>query len=233
MNRAVVLQRLGAPSENRLRYCDGLIVEQMIFERPGETDVSIFLVDGRVAAKKVGKSFPLDLLSFALPLMPAEDESGEIADRSKKRLVAVGMKESELRAQFREPKLRVPYTFKRHSAEHAPIGRTSDRRDSDAPPRRAAVQTECPRNSRSAASGSSARDRPTVVPSSCRTARDRGATSVEAAPHQTSGCQTRCSVGKGDIQLGEDCHYGRMRTGHLAFRNFCASRTRLACRLVH
>ena len=38
---------------------------------------------------------------------------------------------------------------------------------------------------------------------------------------------------EGDIQLGEDGHYGRMRTGHLGFRNFCASRTRLACRLVH
>jgi hypothetical protein len=117
MNRAVVLQRLGAPSENRLRDCDGMIVEQMIFERPGEPAVSIFLVDGRVAAKKVGKSFPFDLLGFALPLMRAEDESGELTARSKMNRVAVGMKETELRVQFGEPKLRVPYAFRGHSAE--------------------------------------------------------------------------------------------------------------------
>ena len=74
-------------------------VEQMIFERPGGPDVSIFLIDGRVAAKKVGSLFPADILAFALPLAPdlAEDEGDEIADRSQKRSVAIGMKESELR----------------------------------------------------------------------------------------------------------------------------------------
>jgi hypothetical protein len=108
LNRAVVLQRLGAPSEKRHRNCDGMIVEQMIFEHPGEPDVSIFMIDGHVAAKKVGRSFPLDLLSFALPLMPAEDETSEIATQPKMHLVAVGMKETELRAQFGAPKLRVP-----------------------------------------------------------------------------------------------------------------------------
>jgi hypothetical protein len=119
MNRTAVLQRLGMPAESHLRDCDEMNVEQMIFERPGEPDVSIFLIDGRLAAKKVGRSFPIDILSFALPLlMPAEDEGGEIAARSKMHLVAVGMKETELRAQFGEPKLRVPYTFRGHSAEH-------------------------------------------------------------------------------------------------------------------
>ena len=37
---------------------------------PGEPDVSIFLIDGRVAAKKLGRLFPIDILSFALPLAP-------------------------------------------------------------------------------------------------------------------------------------------------------------------
>jgi len=121
MNRTAVLQRLGTPSENHLRNCDGMNVEQMIFERAGEPDVSIFLIDGRVAAKKVGKSFALDILGFALPQAPdsAGDESDEIADRSKMHLVAVGMKESELRAQFGEPKLQVPYIFRGHGAQHA------------------------------------------------------------------------------------------------------------------
>jgi hypothetical protein len=79
------------------------------------------LVDGRVAAKKVGRLFPADILAFALPLAPdpAEDEGDEIADRSQKHSVAVGMKESELRAQFGAPKLEVRYTFRGHPAERA------------------------------------------------------------------------------------------------------------------
>jgi hypothetical protein len=119
MNRTAVLQRLGMPAENHLRDCDEMTVEQMIFERPGEPDVSIFLIEGRVAAKKVGRSFRIDILSFALPLAPdpADHDSDEFADRSKIQRVAVGMKESELRAQFGAPKLQVPYTFKGHSAE--------------------------------------------------------------------------------------------------------------------
>jgi hypothetical protein len=70
MNRATVLRVLGMPAENHLRHCDGMNVEQMIFERPGEPDVSIFLIDGRVAAKRVGRRFPADVLAFALPLAP-------------------------------------------------------------------------------------------------------------------------------------------------------------------
>jgi hypothetical protein len=121
MNRTTVLGRLGMPAENHLRDFDGMNVEQMIFERPREPDVSIFLIDGRVVAKKVGRSFPADILGFALPLAPdpADDEGNEIADGSQKQLVAVGMKGSELRAQFGAPKLQVHYTFKGHAAEHA------------------------------------------------------------------------------------------------------------------
>jgi hypothetical protein len=121
MNRATVLRILGTPADNHLLDCDGMSVEQMIFERSGEPDVSIFLIEGRVAAKKVGRSFPADILGFALPLAPdpADDEGDDIADPSQKQLVAVGMKESELRAQFGAPKLQIQYTFKGHAAEHA------------------------------------------------------------------------------------------------------------------
>jgi hypothetical protein len=121
MSRTAVLRGLGMPAENHLRNCDGMKVEQMIFERPGEPDVSIFLIDGRVAAKKVGRSFPADIPGFTLPLAPdpADGESDDIAGRSKLQLVAIGMKESDLRAQFGTPKLQVPYTFRGHAAKHA------------------------------------------------------------------------------------------------------------------
>ena len=74
-----------------------------------------------MAAKKVGRSFPADILIFALPLAPdpANDESEEMADGSQKQPVAVGMKESELRAQFGAPKMEVRYTFRGHNARHA------------------------------------------------------------------------------------------------------------------
>jgi hypothetical protein len=121
MRRTAVLQMLGMPAEDHLRDGYGMTVEQMIFERPCLPDVSIFLIDGRVAAKKVGRSFPADILGFALPLAPdpADDEIDDVADRSKERAIVVGMKESELRALFGPPKLQVGYTFKGHPAEYA------------------------------------------------------------------------------------------------------------------
>jgi hypothetical protein len=108
MNRASVLRILGTPVENHLRHCDGMNIEQMIFEHPDGPDVSIFLIDGRVAAKRAGKSFPGDVLHFVLPLAPnpVDDEGDEVADRLQRQLVAVGMKESELRAQFGAPSCR-------------------------------------------------------------------------------------------------------------------------------
>jgi hypothetical protein len=119
MSRTAVLQRLGMPAENHVCECDGMNVEQMIFERPRDPDVSVFLIDGRVTAKKVGRLFPADILGFKLPLASDDDQDNEIADGSEKQLVAVGMKESELRAQFGAPKLQVRYTFRGHAAEHA------------------------------------------------------------------------------------------------------------------
>ena len=47
------------------------------------------------------------------------DKGDETADQSQQQLVAVGMKESELRAQFGAPKLEVHYTFRGHPAERA------------------------------------------------------------------------------------------------------------------
>jgi hypothetical protein len=121
MSRRVVLQMLGAPVEIRVEDGYGMTAEQMIFERPCEPDVSIFLIDGRVVTKKVGRSFPADILSFALPLVPdhEDDEIENVADRLKERGVQVGMKASELHTLFGAPKLHVDYKFKGRPAEYA------------------------------------------------------------------------------------------------------------------
>jgi hypothetical protein len=113
---------LGTPVDDRLRDGYGMTIEQMIFERPQEPDVSVFLVDGRVAAKKLGRSFPADILGFALPLAadPGDEEIDDVADRSKgPGRLQVGMKASELQALFGAPKLHVDYTFKGRPAGHA------------------------------------------------------------------------------------------------------------------
>jgi hypothetical protein len=119
MSRTAVLQMLGTPAEDRLQDGYGMTVEQMIFERPCLPDVSVFLIDGYVAAKRSGRSFPANILGFALPLAPdpADDEIDDLPDWTKERRIAVGMKESELLGQLGAPKLRVSYTFKgRHAA---------------------------------------------------------------------------------------------------------------------
>jgi hypothetical protein len=121
MHRTVVLQMLGMPADDRVRDAYGMTIEQMIFERPGEPVVSIFLIDARVAAKKVGRSSPAGILSFALPLAPdpEHDEIDDVADWRKEQGVDVGMKASELPALFGTPKLQVSYTFKGRPAEYA------------------------------------------------------------------------------------------------------------------
>jgi hypothetical protein len=121
MSRTAVLQTLGTPAEDHLQDGYGMTVEQMIFERPCLPDVSVFLIDGHVAAKKVGRSFPADILSFALPLAPdpTDDEIDDLPDWTKERPIAVGIKASELQALFGTPKLHVDYRFKGRPAEYA------------------------------------------------------------------------------------------------------------------
>jgi hypothetical protein len=120
MSRTATLRMLGAPTEDRL--CDGygMTVEQMIFKRPFTPDVSVFLIDGRVVAKKVGTSFPNDILAFPLPLA-ADPGDNKIDDPTwpKARRVTVGMKASEVQALFGLPKLQVDYSFKGRSAAYA------------------------------------------------------------------------------------------------------------------
>jgi hypothetical protein len=121
MSRNTVLRLLGTPVEDRLRDGYGMSVEQMIFARPNAQDVSIFLVDGRVAGKKVGRLFPSDILSFALPLAPnpAGDEIDDVADRPKERKIRAGIEASELHALFGPPKYQLDYIFKGRPATYA------------------------------------------------------------------------------------------------------------------
>jgi hypothetical protein len=90
----------------------------MIFERPGQPDVSIFLIGQRVVAKKVGRGLPTDIFGIALPL----ETDAQGVEPIRKRL-SVGMRVHDLQALFGAPKLSVPYNFKGFRAEYAVSGR--------------------------------------------------------------------------------------------------------------
>jgi hypothetical protein len=120
MDRATVLRILGVPADDQLHDSFGMTLEHMIFGRPGQPDVSIFLIGGRVAGKKVGRDLPLDILGFALPLPPNatnEETDARSVARSEGQ-VAVGMAINEIQARFGTPKLLVDYTFKGRPANY-------------------------------------------------------------------------------------------------------------------
>jgi hypothetical protein len=72
-------------------------------------------------SEKIGRSFPIDILRFALPLAPdpGDNEIDGLADWTREPPIAVGMQDHELRMLLGAPKLRVGYTFKRRPAEYA------------------------------------------------------------------------------------------------------------------
>jgi hypothetical protein len=121
MHRSFVLQMLGGPAEDRFFDRFGVKLEHMIFERPGEPDVSIFFMGERVVTKKVGRSLPPDVLGFSLPLAldPAKEETDARGPAHIKERIRVGMMVRDVQALFGTPRLRVPYSFKGRPAEYA------------------------------------------------------------------------------------------------------------------
>jgi outer membrane protein assembly factor BamE (lipoprotein component of BamABCDE complex) len=121
MSRTSVLRILGVPVDGCVRNGFGTTVEQMIIARPDMPDFSVFLIDGRVAAKSIGRSFPPDILSFALPLAPdpSDNEVDDVANPPKARPVRVGMEARDLPGLFGSPKHQVNYTFKGRPATYA------------------------------------------------------------------------------------------------------------------
>ena len=81
MSRATVLKALGtAKGELRHRFFN-MALNQLIFVRPGQPEVSVYLLDDRVIAKKVGRALPDDILRVVLPSPrdeTAEDESEHV-----------------------------------------------------------------------------------------------------------------------------------------------------------
>ena len=114
MDRASVLRILGAPAEVRSFVRYDMQLEDMIFERPGQSDVAVLFIGNRVATKRVGKRLAPDILRVALPSSsdPAGEETdAQGGDRAEPQ-VRVGMVLSEAQALFGAPKTLINSTFK-------------------------------------------------------------------------------------------------------------------------
>jgi hypothetical protein len=111
---SAVLRVLGTPGEVRHLAYFGVALEQLIFRRSGEPDVSLFFVENRLVAKRVGQSIPADIFRVFLP-SPPDTMSEEPVETT----VEVGMRASEVKAFYPTAKLDVSYRFKGQLAEHA------------------------------------------------------------------------------------------------------------------
>ena len=114
LNSASVLRLLGAPYEVRNHAFFDIKMDQLIFRRAGEPDISLFFVADRLIAKKVGQGIPVDLFRVNLP-SPSDAIGEDAAEGS----IRVGMKASDVKALCGTARLDVAYRFNGQPAEHA------------------------------------------------------------------------------------------------------------------
>ena len=114
MSRATVLRVLGAAKGELHHHFFNVALDQLIFERPGQPDVSVYLMDDRVVAKKVGSALPVDILRVVLPSL-----HDETAKEENEQFVRIGMTAAQVRALYGAPKVLVNSTFKGQPVEYA------------------------------------------------------------------------------------------------------------------
>ena len=114
MRRASVLKVLGAAKEKLRHQYFNVTLDQLIYERPGQPDVSVYLMDDQVIAKKVGRILPADLRHVVLPT--PDDET---AEEDNDQVLRTGMTAAHVRALYGAPKILVTSTFKGQPVEYA------------------------------------------------------------------------------------------------------------------
>src|SRR5215472_5343908 len=114
MSRATVSKVLGTAKGEVRHYFFNVALDQLIFERPGQPEVSVYLLDDRVIAKKVGRALPDDILRVVLP-----SPRDETAEDESEHVVRVGMTAAQVRALYGAPQFVVNSTFKGQPAEYA------------------------------------------------------------------------------------------------------------------
>jgi hypothetical protein len=113
LNSGTVVRLLGKPNDTRHYAFFDIKVDQLIFRRAGEPDVSLFFVADRLVAKSVGQDIPIDIFRINLPSPP--DATDEDALEG---FVRIGMKASDVKTLYGAARLEVAYEFNGQAAEH-------------------------------------------------------------------------------------------------------------------
>jgi hypothetical protein len=88
----------------------GVNVDQWVFARAGEADVSVFFRDSRVVARAVGRDIPEGLFRADLPSEPNSESEGPIPTPR------LGMTASEIAELYGPVKFRVDYVVNGQTA---------------------------------------------------------------------------------------------------------------------
>jgi len=107
---SAVRRLLGEPTDELHHGFFGINVDQWVFWRAGEADVSVFFRDGRVMARTVGKEVPANLFRVALPSPPAAKSEGPLPTPR------LGMTAADITKLYGAVKYRVDYVINGQAA---------------------------------------------------------------------------------------------------------------------
>ena len=105
MASSAVQRMLGEPTDVLHHTFFGINVDQLVFAHAGETEISVFLRDGRVIAKALGRNVPANLFRVDLPSPPLAQRELPITTPH------VGLRTSDIEELYGVVKYRVDYVF--------------------------------------------------------------------------------------------------------------------------
>ena len=114
LDSTTVVRLLGTPSETRHHAFFSINLDQLIFKRPGEPDISAFFVENHLVAKGLGEGVPVDIFRVVLP-SPSDTATEDSCERS----VRIGSTASSVKALYGAATLDVEYRFNGQPAERA------------------------------------------------------------------------------------------------------------------
>jgi hypothetical protein len=102
---SAVRRVLGEPTDVLHHGFFGINIDQWVFSRAGEADVSVFFRDGRLVARTVGRDVPANLFRVALPSPPAAESEGRMPTPR------LGMTAGDIAGLYGPVKYRVDYVI--------------------------------------------------------------------------------------------------------------------------
>ena len=104
---------LGEPIE--IHHLDpfGIDVDQWVFVRAGQADLSVFFRAGYVIARAIGRKVPDDLFRVELPSPPNAESEGRML------LPRLGITTTDIEELYGAPHYRIDYVFNGQPSSHA------------------------------------------------------------------------------------------------------------------